>query len=159
MRKDYKNSDDFVLDAVSLSDDQGNFDPRGTIWVDGTEAPELEFLRPFMIKARMDHGRIVIDFDAQGYHDPGQMHGGPQGVGYAPEWDDQVEPTNAYLETYELIQGPQGYQEDIKAKVELPPKVIDALYEVYSEKINDGLHESVTKNIAKTITEDPDIFI
>jgi hypothetical protein len=37
----------------------------------------------------IEYGELTISFVSTGYSDPGSMYGGPDGVGWPPEYDDE----------------------------------------------------------------------
>lgn len=65
-------------------------------------------------------GELTIHFVSNGYNDPGQRYGGPHGLGYPPEQDD--ERTIDYAE----VDG-----------VKLPESLAQTLFDLYTEQINE----------------------
>ena len=97
--------------------------------IDGYELPELDGA----LDRVEDDFELVIEFTSSGYNDPGSMYGGPDGVGYAPESDDERLLTSAYLVNFSTHIGL-----DDKTGQALFEKYRDEIYEVELDDQDEG---------------------
>ncbi len=119
---------------------------------------ELQPLGRIMAANGIDYGEIVIEVSANGSHTPKSMYGGPDQLGWPEEYDEERLPESTYIYAN-------------KQKYPVPPEIAEQIFAKFEQEINDidieidepepperDYYESVVKDVAKLITEDPDII-